>query len=180
LDTGAPLSVPHDRRLVSMPTDTTPSAIQCQHCGVTFTYSHYGSAGRPRKHCSPECRIAWRDARQETKESRRAYRERVKGTDKYLARRRIEKAKYRHHRRERIKGESIDPVEVFSRDKWRCQICGTRITKSIGDNRPREATLDHIVPIAAGGTHSWGNVQSACRQCNSVKGAKKAGQLRFF
>lgn len=180
MDTGAPLSVPHDRRLVLMSTDTTSPVVQCQHCGCSFTYSHYGAAGRPRKHCSPECRTAWRDSRPETKEAQRAYRERAKGTDKYLARRRVEKAKYRRHRRERIKGESIDPITVFERDRWKCQLCGCRVVRSIGDNRDSEATLDHIVSIASGGAHAWANVQTACRRCNYLKGASNRGQIRLF
>lgn len=32
--------------------------------------------------------------------------------------------------------------------------------------------LDHVVPIARGGTHSIGNLVAACRRCNASKGSK--------
>ena len=44
---------------------------------------------------------------------------------------------------------------------------------------PHSATLDHIVPLAAGGAHSYANVQCAHFICNSVKGAGGIGQLRL-
>jgi 5-methylcytosine-specific restriction endonuclease McrA len=47
---------------------------------------------------------------------------------------------------------------VFARDNWSCQYCGA----------PAE-NLDHVVPKSRGGTHTWDNVVSACRRCNSKK-----------
>jgi 5-methylcytosine-specific restriction endonuclease McrA len=35
---------------------------------------------------------------------------------------------------------------------------------------PKAPTVDHIIPLASGGTHTWGNVQLACAACNSAKG----------
>jgi len=34
---------------------------------------------------------------------------------------------------------------------------------------PREKTLDHIIPVSRGGSHSLGNVRVCCRSCNSSK-----------
>ena len=45
-------------------------------------------------------------------------------------------------------------------------------------------SVDHMIPIAKGGTHTWDNVQLAHRYCNSIKSDKfienDKGQLRFF
>lgn len=51
---------------------------------------------------------------------------------------------------------------LFLRDEFRCQYCGTR-----GD-----LTFDHVVPRAAGGITSWENVVAACSPCNLRKGSK--------
>ncbi|MCE2828617.1 MAG: HNH endonuclease [Sphingomonadales bacterium] len=50
---------------------------------------------------------------------------------------------------------------LFLRDKFECQYCGT------GDN----LTFDHIVPRRLGGKTSWENVTTACLPCNLRKGA---------
>lgn len=51
---------------------------------------------------------------------------------------------------------------LFLRDEFRCQYCGSR-----GD-----LTFDHVVPRASGGVTSWENVVAACASCNLRKGAK--------
>jgi len=58
---------------------------------------------------------------------------------------------------------------VFMRDDHRCQYCG----------RAAE-NIDHVIPKAQGGTHSWENVVASCRRCNTKKGGrtpKQAGLL---
>jgi 5-methylcytosine-specific restriction endonuclease McrA len=76
---------------------------------------------------------------------------------------------------------SIKPLQVFARDRWRCQLCGVHTPKRLrGSIDSRAPELDHIVPIAAGGGHTWDNVQCACRSCNNNKGAKPLGQQRLI
>lgn len=55
--------------------------------------------------------------------------------------------------------------EVFQRDKHSCQYCG---------RRPPEVELevDHLVPVARGGTDVFENLMTSCRECNSGKSAK--------
>lgn len=36
----------------------------------------------------------------------------------------------------------------------------------------KQIELDHVVPIARGGSHGIGNLVAACRECNKSKGAK--------
>jgi 5-methylcytosine-specific restriction endonuclease McrA len=47
---------------------------------------------------------------------------------------------------------------VFARDNGECQYCGKKAEN-----------LDHVVPQAIGGKHSWDNLVAACRKCNSRK-----------
>lgn len=47
---------------------------------------------------------------------------------------------------------------VFARDGGRCQYCGAAAE-----------SIDHVVPRAKGGPHTWENVVAACRPCNTAK-----------
>ena len=67
---------------------------------------------------------------------------------------------------------SVTRIKVLRRDKGICQICGKTCNpqdKSWGSSGPDFPTIDHIIPLAKGGTHTWGNVQCACGICNSNK-----------
>lgn len=69
--------------------------------------------------------------------------------------------------------EPIDPIAVFNDANWRCGVCGGHTPKTLrGSYDPRAPELDHIVPLAAGGSHTLDNVQCCCRACNGSKGAR--------
>ena len=91
--------------------------------------------------------------------------------------RRADKARRRAVERG-AKADNIDPLRVFARDGWRCHLCGRRTPKALrGTCDPTAPELDHIVTLADGGEHTWGNVACACRACNNAKGARSMGQL---
>jgi 5-methylcytosine-specific restriction endonuclease McrA len=72
-----------------------------------------------------------------------------------------------NRRRARLRAAFVAPVDrqvVFERDGWVCGICGQGVD-------PLTASVDHIVPLAAGGTHEPSNVQTAHMACNRQKGA---------
>lgn len=85
----------------------------------------------------------------------------------------------RHHG---VAYEAIDPVKVFDRDGWRCQVCGVKTPKAKrGTFAPNAPELDHRIPMALGGGHLWSNVQCCCRACNGAKGATQVlGQINLF
>ncbi len=60
--------------------------------------------------------------------------------------------------------------EVFRRDHYTCQYCGTSTN---------DLTLDHVIPRHRGGNHSWENLVSACRQCNHRKGGRTPEEARM-
>jgi 5-methylcytosine-specific restriction endonuclease McrA len=54
-----------------------------------------------------------------------------------------------------------------------CHICGEAIDYSITDPlSPRAFVVDHIIPLAKGGTDTLGNKAAAHRTCNSTKRAR--------
>lgn len=63
--------------------------------------------------------------------------------------------------------------QLYNRDGGVCQICGKKtdwMDNAWGANfGPLYPTIDHIVPLAKGGPHSWENVQLAHAICNSAK-----------
>jgi 5-methylcytosine-specific restriction endonuclease McrA len=60
--------------------------------------------------------------------------------------------------------------EVFLRDNYTCQYCGTKT---------KELTIDHLIPRHRGGRHVWENLVSACRACNHRKGGKTLDEARM-
>ena len=51
---------------------------------------------------------------------------------------------------------------VFLRDKFMCQYCGSN----------NELTFDHLLPRSKGGKTDWNNVVTACSSCNVQKGGR--------
>lgn len=62
-------------------------------------------------------------------------------------------------------------VDVYERDRWFCGICGLKVDKELKWPDPMSASLDHIVPLSRGGSHSLDNVQLAHLVCNERKNA---------
>lgn len=53
-----------------------------------------------------------------------------------------------------------------------CQICGKLVDDTAIENghiKRMYPTIDHIIPLSKGGTHTWGNVQLAHMSCNAGK-----------
>lgn len=69
-----------------------------------------------------------------------------------------------------VRYEYINKKTVFSRCGWMCGLCGLPMDPTVRWPDPRAATLDHIIPIARGGDHVYGNVQGAHYACNLKKG----------
>jgi hypothetical protein len=57
---------------------------------------------------------------------------------------------------------------VLQRDGFRCRYCGM----GAQSNPPVELEVDHVVPVAAGGSNELGNLVSACAPCNRGKSSR--------
>ena len=65
--------------------------------------------------------------------------------------------------------EVFDPMEVFDRDRWVCQLCNEPVDRDAEYPDPGYRSLDHVVPISKGGEHSRRNTQLAHLGCNIAK-----------
>ena len=82
--------------------------------------------------------------------------------------------------KEVAKRRRVSPTQrkaVLERDGYKCRICG--ISKQYLDDKVPglgeylRLEIDHIIPIAQGGTSDESNLQCLCWRCNSVKGSKR-------
>jgi 5-methylcytosine-specific restriction endonuclease McrA len=124
---------------------------------------HLRAARRPGRYC---CAICHREAE--------LLRARRKGIPPAVRRSRAEKLAQRRRtegkRRALKRGafvENVDPQIVYARDGGICGICRESAA-------PDSFEIDHIVPLARGGEHSYANTQVAHPTCNRRKSAKTA------
>ena len=85
--------------------------------------------------------------------------------------------------KEVAKRRRVSPTQrktVLERDGYKCRICG--ISRQYLDDKVHglgeylRLEIDHIVPIAQGGTSDESNLQCLCWRCNSLKGSKKTNK----
>lgn len=74
--------------------------------------------------------------------------------------------------RSRRLGAQAHRLAIFERGEWTCGICGDSIDPDLPGTDPNGATMDHIVPVSAGGMDDDDNLQPAHRRCNEAKGAR--------
>lgn len=81
----------------------------------------------------------------------------------------------------RVRVDAFNSIEVFARDKWRCQRCGCKCFRRYNpESLDRSPTLDHIIPLSKGGPHTMANCQLLCWACNTDKSDTIGGdQLRL-
>jgi 5-methylcytosine-specific restriction endonuclease McrA len=140
----------------------------CEECGAQFVGDR-----RQRKTCSTACSLL---------HARRLDRERVRDREvanaasrRWYAENRERsyeaKAAYRA-RKSAAHVESVNRTVVFDRDGWTCGICSASIDPLLACPDLMSASLDHVIPLARGGDHSYANVQAAHLGCNFAKGAR--------
>jgi len=117
--------------------------IPCKNCGELFSREWFNQ-----KYCSKECARNFGNRRRET---RKRHRISNNGEIDY----------------------SITLERLIKRDRGRCKICGGRVNPKADYNSNDYPSIDHIIAITNGGTHTWGNVQLAHRGCNTEKRNRK-------
>lgn len=121
----------------------------CKNCGASFCIELTGYNSDT--YCSKRCQQRWHD--------------------------RIKNEKRMDKLKARPRDTDITLEKLFKRDGGVCYICGRTCdwndieekdgTMIAGDSYP---SVDHVKPVAKGGTHTWMNIRLACRSCNTLKG----------
>lgn len=136
----------------------------CKRCGKTYTIEQYmKSIGTRYERNSGYCSRACRDKAKAENDRRNRQRYRSEG----------KRHRCKHYTRAKKLGlpaeEGITLKKLIARDGATCAICGLACDCG-GDFRgDLYPSIDHIVPLAKGGGHTWDNVQVAHRLCNSNK-----------
>lgn len=136
-------TMPHSR---NKPKSYRIYITNCEQCGRLFV-------GRRQKTkcCSQACYI------------KRDYR--------LNASRYLKHAHLRNARLKLVEYEEVEPIKVYERDGWVCQLCGQPVKRETEiKHDPEMASLDHIIPISHGGSHTYGNLQCSHLRCNLAKG----------
>lgn len=126
----------------------------CNECGNIFTAKKLRDA-----YCSTECRN--------------------KHNNRY------HEIKRRHRIRENGKIEySISLTRLAKRDNHICYLCGCKVDMNADKNADAYGSIDHVIPVSKGGTHTWNNVRLAHRGCNTKKGrgmtfCTRSGQVKL-
>lgn len=64
-------------------------------------------------------------------------------------------------------------LAIYIRDGFSCAYCGS----DLRGRGPEELNLDHLKPRSAGGSNSECNLVTACKSCNSSRGARSLRQF---
>lgn len=146
----------------------------CIFCGDVFIGVH-----SDRKYCSQACRDSAREDRHKAANQGKARSRRpVVLTDEWIAREKARQAR----RRGALTAGPVSRDEIFERDGYVCQLCDEPVDLDLKFPDPGFGTLDHIIPIAKGGSHTLWNLQLAHFLCNQRKSDKlpDLAQLPLF
>lgn len=86
--------------------------------------------------------------------------------------------KYYSPKRRKIyaQGDEIDHLTLFELHAWICVICHKKINRRYRLPNFMAATVEHIIPLSRGGTHTWDNVAPAHYRCNMDKSDRLASE----
>lgn len=120
----------------------------CRNCGNEFCQAITGYNSTA--YCSEKCQKRWYNRKASEK--------------------RYKKLMSREH------DTNISLERLYHRDRGICYLCGMVCDWADGEEKdgtfiagPNYPSIDHVVPVSKGGTHTWANIKLACRRCNTIK-----------
>lgn len=117
-------------------------SIKCVECG-----KHKEVTYKRKKYCTDECKRKYQWRR---KDAKRRFAIRTNGKVDW----------------------DISIERLIKRDGMKCYLCGDDVIKHDNTNHELYPSIEHVMPVAKGGTHTWDNVRLAHRKCNWEKSDK--------
>lgn len=151
-----------------------PSKAICRPCRSAVAVSP-GRPGLPRRDTAADPFDVWTCGRCGIRCRRRAR----KGTrPRYCGQQcQVNAAAARREARERgAFVEEVSPADVFAADGYRCHLCDEMTDPTAVVPALRAPTVDHLIPLAKGGTHERANCRTACFSCNCAKQDRGGGE----
>ena len=150
----------------------------CKKCRISKTQEWYFKDVVKRRKVASDRRK--KDPEKERKSDLKRYaRDRVKRIA--LA---TEHAHLRKARKKKTKTErGISKLSLKKKFGTKCYYCNKEMDFSVGVGRifNRDmATIEHLIPLARGGEHTFKNTVLACRYCNISKNAKSEAEFEDF
>lgn len=96
-------------------------------------------------------------------------------SDTYAQHRRTSARRSRVKRRTKLSAQFIEDVDsliMAERDSWICHICSGEIDKTLKYPNRYSLSVDHVIPLAKGGSHGYDNCKSSHWICNVLKSDK--------
>ena len=94
------------------------------------------------------------------------------------ARRKVSAKKFKRQRRLRKKINHLPYTREFvlHRDGRVCAACFRTVSECFDVSDDCYPNIDHVIPLAKGGSDTPDNVRTLCRRCNIIKGDKRDGE----
>jgi len=176
--------------------DPNPEQRNCAHCGKLFSPGRRDQVYCPtgpgsfcaqrayqarRKAGEPLRQIEQTKVCQECGEPFTAYKSNARWCSPQCRRRFTAREESRRRGPIRPDATPYADREIFERDGWRCHLCKLPVRRDALRTDPDGATIDHLVPLSAGGVDAPSNVATAHGRCNRDKGVRAMGeQLRLI
>lgn len=154
-------------------TKDRPGLTDCPICGIAFMPKP--SRNTWTRSCSKPCamRLAIREGKHNLQDGKQVGRDPEKL--------RISYEKSTRRRRAKIAGVPSEPYtreEIAERDNWTCWLCFEPIDKTLEWPHRLSASVDHMKPLARGGSDLKSNVRISHLTCNVSKGDKTIEEYR--
>lgn len=176
--------MPEELKKVQVYTPNEKVMKQCIHCGNEYTTGRCNQ-----KFCNEDCSYQYRlnQLDKQRKAEATHYHKRCKECSKHYTTTRSTRKycsdtcneRYSNRQKETTRRKrimmngkvdwNISIERLLKRDGHTCYLCGEVVNTNVDTNDDYYPSIEHVIPISKGGTHTWGNVKVAHRYCNSIK-----------